>query len=164
MVKDYVAPGVLGPVVIEREGQRTSGLMAWGVPNAGKLVTNVRNLDSPFWRNMLDRPHHRCLVPVSEFQEWSVKPDTETGKKRPYWFAIPSRPVFAFAGIWRKVDGEPRFAFLTTEPNALVGAVHPKAMPVVLDDADYEGWLTAPWDNARQMVGAYPSQLMAVIP
>jgi len=162
MGKDYVAPGLPGPVVIERDGERLSGLMEWGVPNAGKLVTNVRNLESPFWRNMLERPHHRCLVPVEEFQEWSAAPDPESGKKRPCWFSIPSRPMFAFAGIWRKVDGDPRFAFLTTEPNALVGAVHPKAMPVILDEADYDLWLTGPWEEAGILAGAYPSQLMAI--
>lgn len=161
LVKDYVAPGLQGPVVITRDGARISGLMEWGLPNAGKLVTNVRNLESPFWRNMLERPHHRCLVPASEFQEWSAKPDQATGKKVAHWFSIPSRPVFAFAGIWRKVDDQPRFAFLTTEPNALIGAIHPKAMPVILDEADYDGWLAMPWEDARSLVAAYPSQLMA---
>ena len=109
---------------------------------------------------MLDRPHHRCLVPASEFQEWSAVPDPATGRKRPWWFSLPSRPVFAFAGIWRKVDGQPRYAFLTTEPNALVAAVHPKAMPVILDDADYDLWLSGEWAEARRLVAAYPSQLM----
>ena len=70
--------------------------------------------------------------------------------------------MFVFAGIWRKVDGQPRSAFVTTESNSLVGAIHPKAMPVILDDADYGAWLTEPWENPRRLVGAYPSQLMAM--
>ncbi|AIQ89598.1 protein of unassigned function [Methylobacterium oryzae CBMB20] len=41
-------------------------------------------------------------------------------------------------------EGEGRredlFAFLTIEPNAEVGAVHPKAMPVILTKP--EGWAT----------------------
>ena len=160
MVKHYVAPGLDGPVVIERDGQRISGLMTWGVPNADKLMTNVRNLGSPFWRGMLESSHHRCLVPATAFEEWSAKPDPATGKKHAHWFSIPSRPVFAFAGIWRKVEGQPRYAFLTTQPNALIGAVHPKAMPVILEDADYGCWLTATWPEAQRLVAAYPSQLM----
>ena len=154
MAKSYVAPGGEGPVIIERDGQRISGLMTWGVPNAGTLVTNVRNLESPFWRGMLEAPHHRCLVPATEFEEWSANPDPATGKKRAHWFSIPSRPVFAFAGIWRKVADQPRYAFLTTEPNALIGAVHPKAMPVILDEGDYDRWLTAGWDDAARVVAA----------
>jgi putative SOS response-associated peptidase YedK len=51
----------------------------------------------------------------------------------------------SFAGIWtrrtsvRKVkEGQTTndlFAFLTTEPNAIVAPIHPKAMPVNPDDA-----------------------------
>lgn len=167
LARDYVAPGQPGPVVVASEGHRRTGLMTWGVPNTSmsdsrKPVTNVRNLESPFWRSMLDRPAHRCLVPVTEFQEWSAAPDAATGRKRAHWFSVPSRPLFAFAGIWRKVGDEARFAFLTCEPNTLVGAVHPKAMPVILEETDHEAWLTAPWQEARRLVTAYPSQLMAM--
>lgn len=49
-------------------------------------------------------------------------------------------------------DGETTdylFSFLTTEPDAVVAAVHPKAMPVILTEpADWETWLTAPWQVA----------------
>ena len=66
--------------------------------------------------------------------------------------AEESRPLAVFAGIWtsvRKVkEGETTnalFGFLTTEPNAEVGAVHPKAMPVILTTPDeMEKWMTAP--------------------
>jgi putative SOS response-associated peptidase YedK len=56
------------------------------------------------------------------------------------------RPLACFAGIWtnwtsvRKVkEGETAddiFAFLTTEPNAEVVSIHPKAMPVILTAPD----------------------------
>ncbi len=56
-------------------------------------------------------------------------------------------PLAFFAGIWvpqwkavRKLkEGEiaaDLFAFLTTEPNLEVGAIHPKAMPVILTKAE----------------------------
>ncbi len=62
------------------------------------------------------------------------------------------RPIFAFAGIWRPVGDDAAYAFLTTgydgDPAAhVVGAVHPKAMPVIVDDDDYERWLTAPVED-----------------
>jgi putative SOS response-associated peptidase YedK len=42
--------------------------------------------------------------------------------------------------------------FLTTEPNLEVGAVHPKAMPVILTQADeIETWLTAPCVEAARL-------------
>ena len=44
------------------------------------------------------------------------------------------------------------FAFFTTEPTDVVSAVHPKAMPVILNsDADRETWLHAPWTEARKL-------------
>ncbi len=36
-----------------------------GKPTTSYL-TNVRNLDSPFWRSTLANPHYRCLVPVTD--------------------------------------------------------------------------------------------------
>ena len=44
------------------------------------------------------------------------------------------------------------FAFLTTEPNAEVGAIHPKAMPVILTTPDeIETWMTAPTEEALKL-------------
>jgi putative SOS response-associated peptidase YedK len=63
-------------------------------------------------------------------------------------------PLAFFAGIWtpwtsvRKVkEGETTydiFAFLTTEPNTVVGAIHPKAMPAILTTREeIDLWMTA---------------------
>lgn len=170
MEKDYVSPGRPGLVITGGPGGRQLRGMRWGFPPpavATQPVVNVRNYGSPFWRSALANPERRCLVPVTIFQEWSVHPDPATGKKRPYWFSVPSRPIFTFAGIWRPTDSGPAFAFLTTgydgDPDAhLVGAVHPKAIPVILHDEDYVRWLTEPVDEALTLATAYPSQLMAV--
>ena len=81
--------------------------------------------------------------PFTSFSENEALPD---GTHPPVWFAFDeTRPLAFFAGIWtrwtsvRKVkEGETTndiFAFLTTEPNRVVGAIHPKAMPVILTDA-----------------------------
>ena len=47
-------------------------------------------------------------------------------------------------------------ALPTCEPNATVGAVHPKAMPVVLDPGDYAGWLNGEYANACALAKPYP--------
>jgi len=100
---------------------------------------------------------------VTDFQEWIAAPDPVTGKKRPHWFSIPSRPVFAFAGIWRKIGETPYYAFLTTEPNALVAPIHPKAMPLILDGADYDTWLNGDWSDAAQLVRGGSAKLRSAI-
>ena len=80
------------------------------------------------------------------------------------WFALSEeRPLAFFAGIWtpewksvRKVkEGETTndlFAFLTTEPNEEVGAIHPKAMPVILTTSEeIERGMTAPTEDALRL-------------
>ena len=83
-------------------------------------------------------------MPVTAFAEWTVEPDPATGRKRKVWFARADGEPFVFAGVVRPTaPGElDRFAFLTCEPNALIGAVHPKAMPVILaSDGAADAWL-----------------------
>lgn len=148
-------------VVREAGGVRRGALLEWGFPppaNARGPVTNVRNLASPFWRSALANPERRCLIPASEFCEW----EGEKGAKKARWFAVPSEPVFAFAGIWRPTEAGGCFAMLTCEPNALVAAVHPKGMPVILHPEDHARWLTAALPDVLPLAAPYPSQLMVM--
>lgn len=45
----------------------------------------MRDLASPFLPLALKSPERRCLVPVTDFCEWSG----EKGSKREYWFSVP---------------------------------------------------------------------------
>jgi putative SOS response-associated peptidase YedK len=124
-------------------------------PDGG--TTNVRNTASSHWKRWLG-VGNRCVVPMTSFCE----PDAIT--KENTWFALDDgRPLTVFAGLWvpawtsvRKIKSGLEtidlFAFLTTEANAEVKAVHPKAMPVVLTGSEeIETWLTAPWEEARSL-------------
>lgn len=73
---------------------------------------------------------------------------------------MPSRPIVSFAGVLRPIEGGAVYAFLTTDPNPLVAPIHPKAMPVLLDEEDEERWLTCSFDDAVALAKPFPSQLM----
>lgn len=153
-------------------GAQTMDAMSWGVPckmpgkrpgtTITKHVTNVRNLSSSFWKSMLATPARRCLVPFTSFAEPKPGTDPETGRPAEHWFTVNERPVAVFAGIWRPTEIGNAFAFLTCEPNPLGAPLHPKAMPVILHEADYERWLTGTYEEAAALATPYPSQLMAV--
>jgi putative SOS response-associated peptidase YedK len=85
------------------------------------------------------------------------------------------RPLAFFAGIqvpkWtsvRKVkDGETTddlYRFLTTEPNVEVGAIHPKAMPVILrTQEEVDRWMTAPVGDAPTLQLKLPDNSLIVV-
>lgn len=151
-------------VVRQEAGAAVLDVMAWGwprtVPGARgpreTQVTNVRNLDSPMWRNALAKPGQRCLVPVTSFSEYGPG---QKGNLPLYWFDVPSRPIFSFAGIWRPAADGAVFAFLTCEPNSVVAPIHPKAMPLILHEEDEGRWLAGELDG---LVAPFPAQLMTV--
>jgi putative SOS response-associated peptidase YedK len=166
-----IYPGRPAPV-LRREG---AGLrletMTWGCPGPaaakGRPVTNIRNLDSPFWRSALNNVERRCIVPVTRFCEWTAEPDPATKRKRKVWFGLhpaeQQEPLFAFAGLWRPGEGGPYMAFLTCEPNAIVGAVHPMAMPVMLRPDDALAWLDRPRESACALALPYADADMRII-
>jgi putative SOS response-associated peptidase YedK len=163
-----IYPDYAAPIVRNQAEGRELTMARWGMPSPASVlvgkksdsgVTNVRNVESAHWRRWLG-PENRCVVPFTSFAENEVLPD---GKRPTVWFAFgDERPLAFFAGIWtrwtsvRKVkEGETTndlFAILTTAPNAEVGAIHPKAMPVILrDPEEIDRWLSAPAPEALKL-------------
>lgn len=176
-----IFPDYSAPIVRNVGGVRELAMARWGLPspafalkgrNSDPGITNVRNTASPHWRRWLG-VENRCLVPFTSFSENEVLAD---GSRPPVWFAFDdSRPLAFFAGVWlpqwksvRKVkEGETTndlFAFLTTEPNKEVAAIHPKAMPVILRTGkEVDTWLTAPTGEAMALQRPLADGSLAIV-
>ncbi len=175
-----VFPDYAAPIVRNQPDGRELMMARWGMPspafalkgkNADPGVTNVRNVTSPHWRRWLG-VENRCVVPFTSFSENELLPDSS---RPPVWFAFDeTRPLAVFAGIWtrwtsvRKVkEGETTndiFAFLTTEPNKEVGAIHPKAMPVILTSREeIDIWMTAPAGEALKLQRPLPDGALSIV-
>jgi putative SOS response-associated peptidase YedK len=173
---DYAAPIARNAP----DGVRELSMARWGLPtpvfalkgrNSDPGVTNVRNVASPHWRRWLG-VENRCIVPFTSFSENEALAD---GTHPPVWFALDeARPLAFFAGVWtrwtsvRKVkEGETTndlFAFLTTEPNAEVAPIHPKAMPVVLTTPEeIETWMNAPSADALKLQRPLPDGALRIV-
>src|SRR5476651_637822 len=169
---DYMAPVVRNA----SDGVRELAMLRWGMPGppqfGGAPITNIRNTKSSHWRRWL-KPENRCVVPWTSFCEYAAtKP-----KKTPTWFAFDdTRPLAVFAGVWttwhgtrgtkaNPIEGEHQlFGFLTTDANDVVGAIHPKAMPVILTTpTEIEQWMTAPAEDALKLQRPLPDGALTVV-
>ncbi|KQR81190.1 SOS response-associated peptidase family protein [Sphingomonas sp. Leaf343] len=154
-------------VVREESGSRGVDTMIWDV-TAGQApwpMTNVRNLKLQQWKALAERPENRCLIPLTEFAEWT--PDKhQAGEGKPIkgemWFSVTDQPVFAIAGFWRAIADARYFAMVTCDPNELVAPIHPKAMITILAPDDHERWLSGSYDDVLALQQPYPADLMTV--
>ncbi len=155
-------------VVREQDGERAWDVMSWDVLG-GKApwpMTNVRNLALPQWRKLAEKPENRCLVPLTEFCEFTPdKHDLGDGKpplKGEMWFSVIDQPVFAVAGFWQHTAEGNGFTMVTCGPNTLVAPIHPKAMITILDPADIDTWLRGSYDEVVTLQRPYAPNKMTV--
>jgi putative SOS response-associated peptidase YedK len=175
-----IFPDYAAPIVRNQPDGRELTMARWGMPSpvfalkgkkSDRGVTNVRNVKSPHWRRWLG-VESRCVVPFTSFSENEVLSD---GTHLAVWFAFDeTRPLAFFAGVWtrwtsvRKVkQGKTTtdiFAFLTTEPNKVVAAIHSKAMPVILTTREeIDTWIMAPPEKALNLQRPLPDDALMIV-
>lgn len=141
-----------------------------GKPIQPKAVNNAQDdklRSSRFWSSSFN--DRRCLIPATSFCEANGRnPATYV------WFGVKghdTRPPFVLAGIWRTFKGGfgddadaeiMTYSMVTTTPNEFTRDTHPDRMPMILDPADYECWLTGTPDEAFALIKPFPAELMVI--
>jgi putative SOS response-associated peptidase YedK len=164
-----IAPSQVLPVCrLDKGGGRELASMKWGLipfwakdPKIAYKTINARaeTVDtSPAFRDAFKS--HRCLIPATGFYEWQMRP----GAKQPFHIGMQDGEPFAFAGLWsywKPPEGDPllTYTIITTHPNELCAKIHDR-MPVILDAADYTGWLNDTPDRAQSLLRPYPADEM----
>ncbi len=135
----------------DEDGTRDLGRLRWGlVPGRWAQKRSARPLINARAETLGEQPafaesfrERRCLIPADGFYEWL---SDERGK-RPIWLSRPDAELFAFAGVWARLDpAEPgteplhSCAIVTCRPNALMRPIHDR-MPVVLEPGAEAAWL-----------------------
>lgn len=141
-------PGEFAPVIVRsaKTSQRVIRPMVWGYPAPNSMtpsgevqwVTTVRNVASPFWIGNLRHVELRCLVPATAIRQ--AKDDNHEDTIAP--------SLFAMAGIWRDLTDMPVFAIVSVDVEGSGKA----AVPLVLDGAQQQIWLTTDWKEASKLL------------
>lgn len=140
-----VAPSQLAPVIrVDPEGAPRAHLLRWGFRPAWakRGWINARSegvFASKAFASAARK--RRCLVPAAGWYEWQG----EEAPKRPHVFYREGFAPFAFAGIWtgrETEEGTERSFAILTRPAPEPLAPYHDRMPVVLDTAESEIWLS----------------------
>ena len=169
-----IAPTQMAPVVRSFNGGRRMDILRWGlIPSWSKGKTAASKLINARGETVAQKPsfrdaykHRRCLVPVDGFYEWRK----EGEGKQPFRIGFKDGKPFVFAGLWeswtvpvgQEDAGEviETYTIVTTNANERIAPIHHR-MPVIVDPADYEVWLTGDPSEAANVIRAFPPCDMA---
>lgn len=154
------APSQTLPIVV-RHSPNQLQLTYWGIhPKwSSKLIINAKaeNLStSKMWLEPFR--FNRAIVPAQFYFEWDKKSGT------PYCFKLKNDEMFGIPALILKDEENKRdiFVIITTAPNEVVGAVHPRMGAILLKENE-DKWLnpdeTEP-EELMKLLDPYPAELM----
>lgn len=128
-------------------------------------ATAERVATAPMFRAAYAR--RRCMVPVDGFIEWAA--GKGKAPRQPHAVGMQSGRPFALAGIWESwrhpESGEivRTFCIVTTAANELIAGIHDR-MPVILDPASYDRWLSPIEPDPRDLLVPHAAAPMTLWP
>jgi putative SOS response-associated peptidase YedK len=160
-----IAPVQFVPIITVDDGDWRLHKSRWGLmPAWAKDIHKTK----PYFNARAENLEHnrvfgsstarRCLIPMSGFYEW---PQQDT--RQPWYFQLADTELFYCGGLWRDWEYEEgktlrSFAMLTTGAHPVVQTIHDR-MPVIIDPADHEQWLTADLPEVQHLMASYPGKM-----
>ncbi len=145
-----IPPGTDILAIIRKGENHRLGKLRWGLvpgwsedPSIGNRLINARfetAAEKPAFKDAFRS--RRCLIPADGFYEWEPR---KSGTKQPWYFTLPSKEPFGFAGLWetwrdREGNRLNTCVILTADASPSVAKVHDR-MPILLEPQYREGWL-----------------------
>jgi len=169
---DQIRPTDRAPIIRPIDGALQLSMVRWGlIPNTwhgpvkawtaqlrGNPLTNARSETVATTSTFRDAyAARRCLVPATNYFEWTTDPERPKGKKLMWKFTVPGQETFAFPGIWdhaETADGPiDSFTLLTSAPGP-DQAIYHNRQPVILERAQWADWLDVKNDMAPSFGGS----------
>jgi putative SOS response-associated peptidase YedK len=142
-----VFPSQQVPAIIMHESKIRLGQLTWGlIPSwvkekkgTGHINARMETLDQkPSFRESFRK--RRCLIIADGFYEWKADPENSNRKTR-YYFQLPSKEPFAFAGLWDTWQNDYHgCTIITRDSVGEIRGIHDR-MPCVLKPEVYADWL-----------------------
>ena len=135
-------------------------------PDSG--TTNIRNTDSKHWKRWLGVASlRRPIHVVQRVQQAGWRKHLVCAQRKPAARVLRRHPCPEVDIRAQGKEGETTndlFGFLTTDPNKEVGAIHPKAMPVILRTSDeIDQWMTAETPDALKLQRPLPDKSLKIV-
>ena len=134
-----IFPGDAAPAVISQEGKLLPVPATFGFPgfDGTRLLINARSETAAQKKTFAESlEQRRVILPALGFYEWS-----HDGKKTKYYFQASDRPVLYLCGVYKVIDGQPRFVILTRPANESMIETHAR-MPVIAAESEVRPYLT----------------------
>ena len=134
-----IFPGDNAPAVISHEGKLLPVPATFGFPgfDGTRLLINARSETAAQKKTFADSlEKRRVILPALGFYEWS-----HDGRKTKYFFQVEDRPVLYLCGVYKIIDGQPRFVILTRAANESMIETHDR-MPVIAAEEEVRPYLT----------------------
>lgn len=145
----------MGPLHRQIAVKKWGLIPAWSKEGKAEFATFNARAESvrekPTYRQAFQQ--RRCIVPADGFYEWTGP----KGGKIPHLFERVDGAPLALAGLhetWRSKDGKEQiqsFTIIVTAANRWMSFYHDR-MPVILERADFDSWLTGTPDEAAVLM------------